>query len=357
MRTGYAHLPLHYGHTPKWLFEKMKKLSYEIVRIIVYEYGRDEFLRRISDPFWFQAFSCVIGFDWHSSGTTTVTCGVLKEAVSPEEFGIGITGGKGKASRKTPKEIEKIADVFSLSSKKIENLKYSSKMSAKVDNTALQDGYNLYHHVFIFTEDGKWSVIQQGLNSENRYARRYHWLSDNIESFVNEPHAAICCNEKKSCLNMVAKESEETRKTSVDLVNDNPMKLKKYFSRQKTLFDYGFSMPRNHFIELKNFQPLLNAYEFQPKNYEELLSIKGIGPKTIRALALLSDLIYGAKPSWKDPVKYSFAHGGKDGTPYPVNKEIMEKSIEILRNGIEEAKIGNKEKLKALRRLKDFLPR
>lgn len=356
MRTGYANLPLHYGHTPRWLFEKMKQLSLAITRVLIDEFGKDEFLRRLSDPFWFQAFSCAIGFDWHSSGTTTVTCGVLKESLK-QEFGIAVVGGKGKASRRTPEEIEKIGEFFSLSTKKIEKLKYSSKMVAKVDSTALQDGYNLYHHTFVFTEDGKWCVIQQGLNPENRYARRYHWLSEKVKSLVEEPHTAICCDSKGEALNMVAKESKEARKASVDLVKDNPLKLKRYFTKQTTLLNYGFTMPRNHLIDLKNFKPLLNAYEFQPKNYEELLSIKGIGPKTIRALALLSDLIYGAKPSWRDPVKYSFAHGGKDGTPYPVDRRTMEKSIEILRSGIEEAEIGNKEKLKVLRRLKDFLPK
>ena len=356
MRTGYANLPLHRGHAPRWLFEKMKELSSGIVQIIIDEFGRDEFLRRLSDPFWFQAFSCAIGFDWHSSGTTTVTCGVLKESIG-EELGIAVVGGKGKASRKVPEEIESLGERLSLSTRKIEKLKYSSKMVAKVDNTALQDGYNLYHHAFIFTEDGKWCVIQQGLNQENKYARRYHWLSEKVKSFVKDPHAAICCDSKGRTLNMVAKESEETRKASLDLVRDNPLKLKKYLTGQSTLLDYGFTMPRNHLIDLKNFQSLMDAYEFQPKNYEELLSIKGIGPKTIRALALLSDLIYGAKPSWKDPVKYSFAHGGKDGTPYPVDRNLMEKSIEILKVGIEEARIGNKEKLNALRRLKDFLPR
>jgi len=173
---------------------------------------------------------------------------------------------------------------------------------------------------------------------------------------VEEPHSAICCDKKGKALNMVALESREARKASVDLVNENPLRLKKYLSKQTTLFDYGFTMPRKHVIELKNFQPLMDAYEFQPKNYEELLLIKGIGPKTIRALALLSDLIYGAEPSWKDPVKYSFAHGGKDGTPYPVDRKTMDNSIEILRAGIEEARIGNREKLKALERLKDFIP-
>lgn len=356
MKTGNANLPLHSGHAPRWLFEKMKKLSSAINKIVIDEFGQDEFLRRLSDPFWFQAFSCAIGFDWHSSGTTTVTCGVLKESLNKEDLGVRVVGGKGKASRKAPKDIEKLGSSFSLPTKELESLKYSSRMAAKVDNTALQDGYNLYHHVLVFTEKGDWAVIQQGMNHKNSYARRYHWLSDNVKNFVEEPESAICCDKKNKSLNMVAMKSKDARKTSLDLIKDNPLKLKKYVNGQTTLLDHSFTMPRGHPIDLKNFAPLMKAYEFQPKNYEELLSIKGIGPKTIRALALLSDLIYGDKPSWKDPVKYSFAHGGKDGTPYPVEKETMEESIEVLEKGIKEAKIGERKKLRSLKKLKEFIP-
>ena len=360
MKSGQANLPLHGGHAPRWLFEKMKKLSREINLVIINEFGRDELLRRISNPFWFQGFSCVIGFDWHSSGTTTVTGGVLKESLKPEETGMVVAGGKGSASRRTPEEIERFGLDFSLPTKKIDSMIHSSKMVAKVDNTALQDGYQLYHHNFVFTEDGKWCVIQQGMDPASKYARRYHWISDEVKSFVETPGSAVCCDHRTNPLNMVAPTSKETRKVSLDLIKDNPKKLEKYIRKkrkQKNLFEYGFTMPRRHIIDLRDFTGLMNAYEFQPKNYEELLAIKGMGPKSIRALALLSDIIYGAEPSWEDPVKYSFAHGGKDGTPYPVDRKTMDSSIQMLKTGLEEARIGNREKLKAMKRLKDYIPK
>ncbi len=362
-KTGIAHLPLHGGKAPRWLFSRMVKLASAITDVLVLEYNQEEFLRRIADPFWFQALSCVLGYDWHSSGTTTVTCGALKEALNKANLGIKIAGGKGATSRKTPSEIENTN--LSLSTNKIERLKYSSKMSAKVDNSCIQDNYKLYHHCFIFTEKGSWAVIQQGMNSINNYARRYHWLSDNIVSFVVEPHEAICCDKKqKIVLDMTSKKSEEARKTSLDLVKDNPSHLDKYFKPfQKTINDFSnksaieLNMPSGHLIknmEKINIETLKKAYELQPQNYEELVAIKGVGPKTIRSLALISDLVYCKKASWKDPVKYSFAHGGKDGIPYPVNKKIYDSSTELLKNAIKQAKLGEKEKLYAIKRLHQF---
>jgi hypothetical protein len=334
----------------------MVKLSRKISEILVLEYGKDEFLRRISDPFWFQAFSCVLGWDFHSSGCTTVTTGALKEA-NLKEFGIAFLGGKGRASRKTPEEIEKLSETFSWNSKKIEELKKASRLAAKVDSAALQDGFSLYHHSFIVTEEGKWAVIQQGMNPSNRYARRYHWLSEKVKSFVEEPHLAVCCDITERPLNMVAKESEEARKCSVDLVSDNPIHLKRYLvpsKGQKTIFRY-LRMPAKHEIELKNYSALMEAFEQQPKNYEELLLVKGIGPKSVRALALLSKLIFGVELSWRDPVKFSFAHGGKDGTPYFVDRKTYDKSIEVLQAAIEQAELGNREKIDAIKRLNSFL--
>jgi len=356
MRTGFADLPLHYGTCPRWLFERMVKLSRAVSEIIIHEYGKDEFLIRISDPFFFQSFACAIGFDWHSSGSSTTTLGALKTA-NLEDFGISVLGGKGKASRKTPKEIEKLSEIFSLSTTEIERLKYASKMSAKVDNTVLQDGFNLYHHSFIVSKDGKWATIQQGMRPDIQYARRYHWLSKKVKSFVNEPHLAICCDVKGNrVLNMTAKESEEARKASVDLVKDNPIHLRKYFlspTKSHRLFKY-LHMPSQHEIELKNYKPLTQAYELQPKNYEELIATKGIGPKTVRALALLSQLIFGAELSWKDPCKFSFAHGGKDGYPYPVNRKTYDSSIQILSDAIKNAQLGNREEIEAIKRLNFF---
>jgi len=371
-KTGIAKLPLHYGKAPRWLVIRMRKLAKEIVTIIVDEYGADDFLKRISDPFWFQALGCVLGYDWHSSGVTTVVTGVLKQAVVPEDHGIAVCGGKGKVSRQTPLEIGSISERFGFSSDKIQNLQYASKMSAKVDNTAIQAGYQLYHHAFFLAEDGKWAVIQQGMCPQDRTARRYHWLSDNAKNFVVEPHDAIVGDVKRDIvLDMTAKESEGCRMTSVDIAKEPLKKIKRMImsirpAYQKSLQEWMpkasettwkeypidvLSMPRNI-----NWKAIREVYEFKPCNYEELLGFKGIGPATIRGLALIAELIYGEKPSWKDPVKYSFAYGGKDGVPYPVNRGAMDESIRILKQAIEEAKIGSKERTRSLRRLRRFVP-
>lgn len=358
MKTGIANLPLHYGTAPKWLFTRMVKLAQAITEVIVEEYGTEVLLKRISQPHWFQSFGCVLGYDWHSSGLTTVTCGALKEALNKANLGIMVAGGKGKTSIKTPQEIKKISETFSFTTTKTNRFIYASRMCAKVDNALIQDNYQLYHHTFFLTEKGKWAVIQQGMFKF--YARRYHWLSDNIKHFVVEPHEAICCDKKlKHVLNMTAKESEEARKTSLDIVKENPNHIIKYFrEEQKTLYHYDkLSLPSHHRIPKMRKLELLTlkrAYEFQPRTYEELVAIKGVGPKTIRSLALISQLIYGKRPSWEDPVKYSFAHGGKDSIPYPVNKKVMDSSIKILKEAIYQAKLGNKEKLQAIKRLKNI---
>lgn len=364
-RTGVANLPLHGGKAPKWLFKRMVALSRGIIDVISYEYGKDEFICRLSDPFWFQALSCVLGFDWHSSGCTTVTCGALKEAMLPEEHGIAISGGKGKISRKTPLEIEKTADIFNISASKIEKLKYSSRMSAKIDNTAIQDGHQLYHHVFIFTEDGKWAVIQQGINEETNYARRYHWFSENVNNFLCEPHDAILGQRSQlKVLDMVSINSGSAQKVCVDIVCDHPSHLRNDWARfsnnvsQKTLDNWN--TPKVKLIECLdmprsiNWNKMREIYDFQPKNYEELLSMNGVGPNTVRALALISDLIYGEKPSWSDPVKYSFTVGGKDGVPFPVDRKAMDEATDIIRIGIKLAKIGEKEKIHSIKRLQNF---
>jgi len=364
-QTAIVNLPLHGGKAPRWLFGRMVEMSSAIVNTVVEEYGQNEFIKRISNPYWFQALSCVIGYDFHSSGTTTVTCGALKEAMKNNNMGIFIAGGKGRTSRKTPEEIEKFSENTNLSTSMIERLKYSSKMSAKVDSAVIQDGYQLYHHCFFFTERGKWSVVQQGMNNLNNYARRYHWLSDFVDRFVDEPQNAVCCDLKEDkVLNMGANESRNARKTSVDIIKDNPEHLEKYFkpSVQRTIFNFNrhaieFTMPPHHEISDManiNLKTLQKAFEIQPKNYEDLVAIKGVGPKTVRSLALISSLIYGNKVSWEDPVKYSFAHGGKDGIPCPVNRQLMDSSTETLRNAIRQSKLGQKDKITALRKLSSF---
>jgi hypothetical protein len=359
VRTGIADLPLHYGKAPRWLFTRMVKLSRAIVDTIIFEYGQGELLRRLSDPFWFQAFGCLIGFDWHSSGLSTTTCGALKMAISPEEHGIVVAGGKGKTSRKAPEEIAKWGEILSLSDEKIERLKYSSRMSAKVDESCVQDYYSIYTHSFIFSEKGEWCTVQQGM--KDKYARRYHWLSDNLKSFVEEPHSGICGERvENKVLDLTARESGETRKVSLDLVRDNPESLRKHFSGQSLLTEFdNISLTARHEIlnvdiSKRGWEFLKNAYELQPQNYEKLVSLRGIGAKSLRALALLSDLLYGTAPSWKDPVKYSFAHGGKDGIPYPVDRQVYDSTIDILRNAVEDAKLGENERYHALKRLAEF---
>lgn len=369
-KIGTAHLPLHGGRAPWWLFKRMVKLSGNITEALVYEYGASEFLRRISDPHWFQALSCVLGFDWHSSGTTTTTCGALKSSLNPEDHGILVAGGKGRASRRTPEEIEAAGELFSLSTSSIEDLVHYSRMVAKVDNTCIQDGYQLYHHVFFLTEGGEWAVVQQGMNQEYSYARRYHWLSSQVEDLVENPHQGICCDSREEeALDMTAPESKEARQISVELVQDNPEHLKKYFQRkprlevsQSSLHDYcpELNLPAHHPVlntDLtdRDLEVLKRAWEIQPSNYEELLGLEGMGPKKIRALALISDLVYGSQPSWEDPVKYTFTHGGKDGFPYPVDREVYDHSISTLQDALEQARLDKKDRYQALKRLEGLV--
>ncbi|MGD0160527.1 MAG: DUF763 domain-containing protein [Candidatus Bathyarchaeia archaeon] len=371
-RTGVARLPLHYGKAPRYLVVRMQKMAKEIVTIIVDEYGSDEFLRRVSDPFWFQALGCVLGYDWHSSGVTTVLTGILKQAVSSQQHGMAVCGGKGRASRRAPAEIETVGEEFGFSDDDVKALRHASKMSAKVDNVAVQAGYQLYHHAFFIANSGKWAVVQQGMCTEDRTARRYHWLSDDVRSFVVEPHTAVVGEVKReTVLDMTAKESEGSRKASVDLVKEEPKRLMRMVQSvrpefQKSLGEWlpengdpkwkecpfcSLSMPKNI-----NWDTLRSVYEFQPSNYEELLGFKGVGPATVRGLALVAEMIYGEKPSWKDPVKYSFAYGGKDGVPRPVDRRAMDESIQILKRAVESAKIGDKEKIRSLQTLRRFVP-
>jgi len=365
-----AKLPLHYGKAPHWLIVRMIGLAHEITTIIIDEYGRDEFLKRISDPYWFQALGCVLGYDWHSSGVTTVLTGVLKNAIKPEEHGLAICGGKGKASMQAPIEISQFGDKFGFSTSRIDQLRYASRMSAKVDNTAVQAGYQLYHHAFILSEDGKWAVVQQGMSVQDRTARRYHWLSEHVQNFVVEPHDAIVGDVKRNvALDMTAKQSEDCRKVSTDIVKEQPKKLMQLLqsvrpthqtSLQKWMPEAKYkeyvievlSMPNN-----LNWKAAKRAYEFQPKNYEQLLGIRGIGPATVRGLALIAELVYGAPPSWKDPVKYSFCVGGKDGVPFPVNRSTYDEITEILESAVRQAKVGDKERINAIKRLREFTRR
>ena len=354
MRTGVAHLPLHSGRAPAWLFQRMKVLSREITLILIDAYGADEMLRRLSDPSWFQAFGCVLGFDWHSSGVTTTVCGALKEGLKDreEEAGLYVAGGKGRTSRKTPQEIETICEGRSING---DRLIYASRMSAKVDSAALQDGYQIYHHSFFFTDRGAWAVVQQGMNEETRYARRYHWLSEGVRDFVCEPHWAVCCDHKREGLNLVARESGPSRQAIAEISREKPEFILREGQKANQLY-----LPKAHPVPMEGIRLerlekiFVRIHEQAPQDFETLLAVPGVGPKTLRSLSLISELIHGVKPSFKDPARFSFAHGGKDGHPFPVDRKVYDQTIGILGVAIEKARIGEREKIDAIRRLKRF---
>jgi hypothetical protein len=333
----------------------MVKLAREVTIAIVSDYGPDEMLRRLSHPHWFQAFGCVLGFDWHSSGLTTTLCGALKEGFKglERDLGLFVAGGKGATSRRTPQELETWGDRLSLDPAP---LVYASRMSAKVDSAAVQDGYQLYHHVFLFTSGGRWAVVQQGMNEGNRYARRYHWLGEGVASFVNEPHAAIAAQATGTTLNLVAADSDPTRITITGLVREEkPAEIILDLKKLKKL-----DLPARHQLYVNDLHPdslskiVLSAYERQPSDFEHLLGLSGVGAKTLRALSLLSELVHGVPPSYRDPARYSFAHGGKDGIPYPVDRETYDNSIDMLRSAVQRSKVDITIINQAVRRLSSW---
>ncbi len=415
MRRGVATFTLDDGRCPRWLFERMVKLGRDIVRVLVAEMGPEEFVRRISDPVWFQSLGTVLAFDWNASGLTTILTAALKEAIRGEEreLGIFICGGKGKTSRKTPEEIRNWGERLALSGGVVSNLAYNSRMAAKVDSALIQDGYQIYHHSFFFSRSGSWAVVQQGMNTETATARRYHWYSENVRDlveeppyqselgtgqahaasnkrfdFVNEPHTAIVAGERHSSLNMTARESAKSRNTSLELLSGgyrSLMKdisiLRKYSSnlvrtitlqnrpafakasagKQGELFTVVEFAPREfhtHPVVRENFSQsrylekiLAKLTDEKPRTYEKTLATEGVGPKTIRALALVGEVIYGAAPSYEDPARYSFAFGGKDATPYPVDRPTYDEAIRVLARAVERMRVSPDEKRKMLRRL------
>lgn len=330
----------------------MVLLSREIIIYMVSELGPREVLRRLSDPFWFQAFGCVLGFDWHSSGVTTTVCGAVKEGIRDldREIGFFAAGGKGGASRKTPAQI---ADSCDRIGRDPAPLVYASRTAAKVDSAAVQDGYQLYHHAFFFTGEGDWCVVQQGLSDETKMARRYHWLSEHVRSFVEEPHEAVCCDSRTETLNLVADESAGVRRGSVELATRPPEATLRELARVPEL-----AMPVRHtlFPELDVGSAhlrkiLVKTYERAPEDFESLLGIEGVGPKTLRALSLASELVHGTAASVRDPARFAFAHGGKDGTPFPVDRATYDRTIDVLGRAINRAAIGRSEKVQAFKRL------
>jgi hypothetical protein len=353
-RTGTAVLPLHGGKAPAWLFQRMTRLARELVVFLVEEFGPDDVLRRLSDPYWFQAFACVLGFDWHSSGVTTTATGALKEAVRPmqDELGLYVAGGKGATSRRTPQEIAAVCERLG---RDPDPLVKASKLSAKVDNSAVQSGHQLYHHSFVFTAAGRWCVVQQGMSDETRTARRFHWLGESVSNFVEEPHEAVCDDSRGVLVNLVADESAAARAAMVELAGSEPGTTTRTLQRAAELV-----MPRRHELKLVDVNPryldkiLLKTYEQAPRDFEELLGIQGVGAKTLRALALVAELVYDTPASTRDPARYAFAHGGKDGTPFPVDRPTYDRTIDVLGNALNAAHMDRSERVQAFRRLARF---
>jgi hypothetical protein len=331
----------------------MTRLAPEIAEAIIIEHGRSAFLQRLSDPYWFQAFGCVLGFDWHSSGVTTTVCGALKLGLAPRSrmLGLYVAGGKGKASRQTPAELIDIGTRTGLDG---DRLAYTSRMAAKVDSAAVQDGFGIYHHSFFVASDGEWAVVQQGMRDHDSTARRYHWLGARVSDFVNEPHAAIASDVRDQLvLNMVAGDSESARAASTEFARVEPRLVDREIAKVITL-----ALPSRHWVDVKkDINPahlrkvLLATYEKAPTNYEQLLATPGVGPAAVRALALVADVVYGTPASVRDPARFSFAHGGKDGHPYPVNRAVYDNTVEWLRTAVARARIDRSERLDALRRL------
>jgi uncharacterized protein len=350
-KTGYADLPLHYGRVPKWLAERMTKLGGAIVEAIVLEYGKAEVLKRLSDPLWFQSFGCVLGMDWHSSGITTSVMGALKRAVNPKarDLGIYICGGRGKHSRQTPAELLAIAGKTGLDG---EALVHSSRLAAKVDNTAIQDGFQLYLHNFILTDDGDWAVVQQGLNDASGMARRYHWHSRVFHSYLDSPHSGVTGLNQGLILNLADQKAGDTRESILKISYEKPDSMMREVRK--------IIMPRRHEVKsedvnLKRLGAILTvAHEKHFSNFEDLLLLEGVGPRAIQSLALVSEVIYGSPVRFNDPARFSFAHGGKDGHPFPVPLKVYDETIHVLKTSIEKAKIDNSDKLKAIRQLSEL---
>jgi hypothetical protein len=348
VRTGYADLPLHQGHAPRWLFERMVRLARELALAIVASEGPDGVLRRLADPVWFQAFGCVLGFDWHSSGVTTTACGALKVGLQAvPDAGLVVAGGKGRASRRTPAEIEAACW---RTGQDAGRLVRASRLAAKVDSAAVQDGFQVYHHVLVFSAGGSWVVVQQGMSEGSRMARRYHWREP--ARFDRDPHAAVAGRPGPDVLNLVAGEAEGNRLISAALAREEPGVVVRELRRMRSL-----QMPRRHHALLSDVDParvervLASAYEAQPEDFTALLSVPGVGGRGLRALSLVAELAYGEPASVRDPVSFSFAHGGKDGTPFPVDRVTYDATIESVRRAVQEARLGRTEKVEALRRL------
>ncbi len=350
-RSGSADLALMGGSIPYWLFDRMTKLSLPIVESIILDYGKAEFLRRLSDPFWFQSFGAVIGMDWNSSGVTTAVMSALKKSLNPhsKELGIYVCGGKGKDSLQTPNELISVGDKTGLNGNELAKF---SRLTAKVDSTAIQDGFQVYMHYFVVSNNADWSVVQQGMQTETSKARRYHWNSDNLKSFVEEPHTAICGDFQGEILNLVDKQAKQTQLSMLTIAKENPEKM---IAEVKHLTMPTYKDIKAKDVDLKRLGSILwLAQEMETQNFENLLLLKGLGPRTLQSLALVSEVIHGTAARFSDPARFAFAHGGKGGRPFPVPTKVYDETIETLRNSVEKAKIGDSDKQNAVKKLTEM---
>jgi hypothetical protein len=365
-RTGSADLPLHGGRVPAWLGTRMTSLGAIITQAIVHHYGRDEFLSRLAHPYWFQSFGAVMGMDWHSSGITTSVIGALKRGLKPlqGELGIHVCGGRGEHSRKTPDELRSLSDRLGLDG---ETLVRTSKLVAKVDSAAVQDGFDLYLHGFVVTDDGKWVVVQQGMNGDKRQARRYHWHSQGLTSFVDAPHSAIDGPSQGEIVNLTDHRADASRTAQLDLLTAlGPDRIVSELERMSTAEPAPAQgllphliMPAHHDVRPKDVfarrlhGTLAAASERGPVDFPELLLTPGVGARTVRSLAMVAEVVHGAPYRFKDPARFSLAHGGKDRHPYPVPLKVYDETIRVLKSAVTSAKLGREEELGALKRLDD----
>lgn len=362
--SGTFDLYLHGGRAPPWLFSRMVRLAGAIAEAIVIEHGEDHLLQNVSDPIWFQSFSNVLGYDWDSSGSTTVTTGAIREALEQRDVGVRVLGGKGRSSKRVPDMLHELAKIPGYGNIDVDSLKRASYMTAKVDNAVLQDGHNIYHHTIFVTKQGKWAVVQQGMNESLATARRYHWLDKRTTSFVVEPHTGVVGERVMDyVIDLTSRASEDARKVCVDLACEKVETVERfvrsiYKSKDMSLRAWidGSKVPRYAVVHQRvvNWKALKEAYSVKPREFEHLVEIRGIGPSTLRALSMVAEIVFGERVSHTDPIKFSFAFGGKDGVPYPVNRRRMEEVSKILEDAINRSKIGDRERLNAIKRLKIF---
>ena len=351
-RSGVADLPLHGGRVPPWLAERMTKLGTAITENIVHHYGTSTFLSRLSDPFWFQAFGAVMGMDWHSSGITTSVMGALKRGLAPraDELGLFVCGGRGRFSRNTPNELRAIAEQRGFDA---DALVRTSRLTARVDNNAIGDGFQIYLHSFVVTSQGEWAVVQQGLNDQNGMARRYHWHSASVRDFVAEPHTGIVGENQGTIMNLVDARADRAQTALLEIANEHPEKSLNA-ARHLRMPAHHEVQPLN--VDLKRLGAVLAvAYENDLQDFAELLLLEKLGPRTLQSLALVAEVVHGAPSRFNDPARFAFAHGGKDGHPHPVPLKTYDESLSFLRKSLDAAKVGHTDKVDGFRRLDRFV--